>query len=57
MNRNISRDSQICISVPLTRFNKTQEISPSVTRVLRILLAIAAISESVERANCNEHIA
>ena len=57
MNRNISRDSQICISVPLTRFNKTQEISPSVTRVLRILLAIAAISESVETANCNEHVA
>ena len=34
----------------LVRFNKTQEIFPSVTRVLSILLKTAATSASVERA-------
>ena len=33
----------------LIRLNKTREIFPSVTRVLRILLTTSAISASVER--------
>ena len=41
----------------LIRFNKTQEICFSVTRVLSILLTTAATSESVERANSKEHLA
>ena len=36
------------------RFNKTREIFPRVTRVLSILLTIAATSLSVERANSKE---
>ena len=35
----------------LIRFNKTRGIFASVTRVLRILLTISAISASVEREN------
>ena len=35
----------------LARFNKTQEIFPSVTRVLNILLTIAATSAIIERVN------
>ena len=35
---------------PLIRFNKTQEIFPSVTRVLSILLTTADTSASVRRA-------
>ena len=35
----------------LIRFNKTREIFPSVTRVLRILLSAAATSAVVERVN------
>ena len=33
----------------LIRLNKTREMFPSVTRVLRILLTTSAISASVER--------
>ena len=36
----------------LIRFNKTQEIFPSINRVLSILLTTAATSESVERTTC-----
>ena len=40
----------------LNRFNKTQEIFPSVNRVLSILLTTAATSASVERANSKERV-
>ena len=40
----------------LVRFNKTQEIFPSVTRVLSIFLITAATSASVERVNSKEHV-
>ena len=40
----------------LVRFNKTREIFPSVTRVLRILLTTAATSASVERVNSKERV-
>ena len=40
----------------LVRFNKTQEIFPSVNSVLSIRLTTAIISASVERANSKEHI-
>ena len=36
----------------LIRFDKTQEIFPSVNQVLSILLTTAATSESVERTTC-----
>ena len=35
----------------LVRFNKAQEIFPSVTRVLSILITTSATSASVERVN------
>ena len=41
----------------LIRFNKTREICPSVTRVLSVLLATAATTPSVERANSKERVA
>ena len=40
----------------LVRFNKTREIFPSATRVLRILLTTAATSASVERVNSKERV-
>ena len=40
----------------LLRFNKTQEIFPSVSRGLSILFTTAAISASVERRNSKERI-
>ena len=40
----------------LNRFNKTQEIFPSVNRVLSILLTTAATSASVERVNSKERV-
>ena len=40
----------------LNRFNKTREILPSVTRALSILLAIAATTAIVERANSKERV-
>ena len=40
----------------LVRFNKIREIFPSVTRVLSILLTIAATSTNVERLNSKERV-
>ena len=40
----------------LVRFNKIREIFPSVTRVLSILLTIAATSANVERMNSKERV-
>ena len=40
----------------LVRFNKTQEIFPSVTRVLSIFRTRAATSASVERVNSKERV-
>ena len=40
----------------LVRFNKTEEIFPSITRVLSILLTTAANSASVERVNFKERV-
>ena len=40
----------------LIRFNKTREIFPSVTRVLRILLSTAATSAVVERVNSKKRV-
>ena len=40
----------------LVRFNKTREIFPSVTQVLRILLTTAVTSASVERVNSEERV-
>ena len=40
----------------LNRFNKTQEIFPSVNRVLSILLTTAATSASVERVYSKERV-
>ena len=40
----------------LVRFNKAQEIFPSVTWVLSILLTTAATSASVERVNSKERV-
>ena len=40
----------------LNRFNKTQEIFPSVTQVLSILLTTAAISAIVEKVNSKERV-
>ena len=40
----------------LVRFNKTREIFPSVTRVLRILLSAAATSAVVERVNSKKRV-
>ena len=40
----------------LVRFNKAQEIFPSVTRVLSILITTAATSASVERVNSKERV-
>ena len=41
----------------LIKFTKTQEIFPSVTWVLNILLTTVATSESVEKAISKEHTA
>ena len=40
----------------LIRFNKTREIFPSVTRVLRILLTTAATSASIERVDSKDRV-
>ena len=40
----------------LVRFNKTQEIFTSVTRVLSIFLTTAATSVSAERVNSEERV-
>ena len=40
----------------LVRYNKTREIFPSVTQVLRILLTTAVTSASVERVNSKERV-
>ena len=40
----------------LVRFNKTQEIFPSVTRVLSIFLTTAATSASADRVNSEERV-
>ena len=40
----------------LVRFNKTQEIFPSVTRVLSIFLTTATSSASVESVNYKERV-
>ena len=40
----------------LVRFNKIREIFPSVTRVLSILLTIAATSANIERLNSKERV-
>ena len=40
----------------LIRFNKAQEIFPSVTRVLSILLTTAATSANLERVNSKERV-
>ena len=40
----------------LSRFNKTREIFPSVTRVLSICLTTTATSAIVERLNSKEHV-
>ena len=40
----------------LIRFNKTQEIFPSVTRVLRIFLTTAATSASIERVDSKDRV-
>ena len=40
----------------LVRFNKTQEIFSSVTRVLNIFLTTAATSASVERVNSKKRV-
>ena len=42
---------------PLTRFNKTGEIFPSVTQVLNILLTTAVTSASVQRVDSKESAA
>ena len=44
------------LQILLVRFNKSQEIFPSVTRVLSILLTAAATSASVERVNSKERV-
>ena len=44
------------LQILLVRFNKSQEIFPSVTRVLIILLTAAATSASVERVNSKERV-
>ena len=41
----------------LIRFNKTSEVLYSVTRVLSILLTIAAITASIKGANSKEPVA
>ena len=43
-------------NVILIRFIKTQEIFPSVTRVLSIFLTATATSASVERVNFKERV-
>ena len=40
----------------LIRFNKAREIFPIVTRVLSILLTIAATSATAERVNSKERV-
>ena len=40
----------------LIRFNKSREIFPIATRVLSILLTIAATTASVKRANSKERV-
>ena len=40
----------------LVRFNKTQEIFPSVTRVLSIYLTTAATSASLQRVNSKKRV-
>ena len=55
---NIGREESLNITNInlLNRFNKTQEIFPSVNRVLSILLTTAATSASVERVNSKERV-
>ena len=58
VNWNIGREESLNITNInlLNRFNKTQEIFPSVNRVLSILLTTAATSASVERVNSKERV-
>ena len=55
---NIGREESLNITNInlLNRFNKTQEIFPSVNPVLSILLTTAATSASVERVNSKERV-
>ena len=55
---NIGREESLNITNInlLNRFNKTQEIFPSVNQVLSILLTTAATSASVERVNSKERV-
>ena len=49
-------ESMNIANVILIRFIKTQEIFPSVTRVLSIFLTATATSASVERVNFKERV-
>ena len=56
---NIGKEEEswnIAIINLLVRFNKTREIFSRVTRVLSILLTIAATSASAERGNSKERV-
>ena len=57
---NIGREEEESLNIAniniLVRFNKIREIFPSVTRVLSILLTIAATSANVERLNSKERV-
>ena len=57
---NIGREEEESLNIAniniLVRFNKIREIFPSVTRVLSILLTIAATSANVERMNSKERV-
>ena len=52
---NIEKEEEFA-NVILIRFIKTQEIFPSVTRVLSIFLTATATSASVERVNFKERV-
>ena len=49
-------ESMNIANVILIRFIKTQEIFPSVTRILSIFLTATATSASVERVNFKERV-
>ena len=55
---NIGREESLNITNInlLNRFNKTQEIFPSVNQVLSIFLTTAATSARVERVNSKERV-
>ena len=52
---NIEKEEEFA-NVILIRFIKTQEIFPSVTRVLSIFLTATATSATVERVNFKERV-